>query len=298
VTDRRTEGKLYFGYGSNLCREDLAAWCRLRDHDPIDLTSVAPGFLPDRRLAFTHRSSTRGGGVLDVPESIGCAVRGVLFSLPSSFAGTLLDRKESEGHTYRRFETMALTEHGSEVPVFAYEVVDAHREPFVAPPERYLEVVRTGYAAHGVTASELECAARGEPHRGAVTGLFVYGTLRQGEERSPVLARHHLVNGMAATTAGTLLDLGPYPGLVLDRKPGAVTGEYYEIPDPAALFPELDRIETFQGFGDPRSLYRRAVVRIERSGHSSTFAWTYVFAGSRNGRPEIVSGDWIKHGRP
>ena len=287
--------RLYFGYGSNLCREDLASWCRARGHDPIELTAVGRSLLPDRRLAFTHRSSTRGGGVLDVPEGKGSAVRGVVFSLPSPEAGKLLDRKEGEGHTYHRFETMALAEDGSELPVFAYEVDDTHREPFVAPPASYLEVVRRGYAAYGVDPSALESAARNESHRGAVTGLFVYGTLRQGEERHPVLARHRLVHGMAATTLGTLLDLGPYPGLILDRSLGAVAGEYYEIPDPAALFPELDRIETFQGFGDPSSLYRRAIVRVERSGAGSRLAWTYVYAGSRTGCHEIVSGDWLAH---
>ncbi len=288
-------GRLYFGYGSNLCREDLAAWCRARDYDLLELTAVAVGFLPDRRLAFTHHSSTRGGGVLDVPESKGSAVRGVVFSLPSPEAGAILDRKEGEGHTYRRFETMALAETGSEFPVFAYEVEDPHRESFVAPPASYLDVVRKGYAAHGVEASALESAARGESHRGAVTGLFVYGTLRQGEERHPVLARHRLVHGAAATTMGTLLDLGPYPGLILDRSLGAVAGEYYEIPDPAPLFAELDRVETFRGFGDPGSLYRRAIVRVERTGAFPTLAWTYVYAGSRAGRHEIVSGDWLAH---
>ena len=57
---------LYFAYGSNLNETDLDRYCLERALPPIGLESVGLGFLPDRRLAFTHRSSSRGGGVLDV----------------------------------------------------------------------------------------------------------------------------------------------------------------------------------------------------------------------------------------
>ena len=45
----------YFGYGSNLCESDLARYCHDRGLPPIRLERVGPAFLPDRRLAFTHR---------------------------------------------------------------------------------------------------------------------------------------------------------------------------------------------------------------------------------------------------
>ena len=287
---------LYFGYGSNLCALDLSLWCRERGLDPIRLARVGPAFLPDRRLAFTHRSTTRGGGVLDVPQARGRAVSGVLFRAPSDEAIATLDRKEGEGHAYRRIETVALTEDGAFEPAFTYEVDPARREPFVAPAPSYLDVVRRGHDEHGLATEPVEAAARGASHAGPVGWLFVYGTLRRGEERHPALGRHGASGGETAITVGALLDLGPYPGLIVDGPKSSVAGELYAAAAPEALFADLDAVETFLGFGVPGSLYRRAIVRVRRANLGSTLAWTYVYAGPRNGFPVIGSGDW--RGRP
>jgi gamma-glutamylcyclotransferase (GGCT)/AIG2-like uncharacterized protein YtfP len=291
---------LYFGYGSNLCALDLSRWSVERGLDPVRLQRVAPAFLPDRRLAFTHRSTTRDGGVLDIPEARGSAVAGVLFRAPGGEAIATLDRKEGEGHTYRRFEAVALTENGAEERVFSYEVDPASREPFVAPPPGYLDVVRRGYDEHGLAREPLEAAARGASHPGPIAGFFVYGTLRRGEERHAVLARHAVTGGDAATTIGALLDLGPYPGLVVDGARGTVAGELYHTADPDALYKELDAIEMFRGFGVAGSEYRRAIVRVRRasSGAGSALAWTYIYAGSRDACGVIASGDWRERRQP
>jgi gamma-glutamylcyclotransferase (GGCT)/AIG2-like uncharacterized protein YtfP len=289
---------LYFGYGSNLCRSDLARWCLQLGLDPIELERVALAFLPDRRLAFTHRSTTRGGGVLDIPEARGSAVAGALFRVPADEAIATLDLKEGEGHTYRRIETVALTEDGAEAPAFTYEVDPSSREPFVRPSPAYLDVVRRGYDEHGLASEPLDAAARGTSHPGPIAGLFVYGTLRRGEERHPVLARHDAAGGEAATTIGTLLDLGPYPGLIVDGAKDSVAGELYHVSDLDALFAGLDAIETFRGFGAPGSLYRRAIVRVRLANSGSALAWTYIYAGSRNGCRVIASGDWRERRRP
>ena len=98
---------LYFAYGSNLCAADLARWCREAGAPPIRLTRIASGVLRDRRLAFTHRSATRGGGVLDVPEATRSSAPGVLFEIDDADSVRTLDRKESSGHTYRRIEAVA-----------------------------------------------------------------------------------------------------------------------------------------------------------------------------------------------
>jgi len=289
---------LYFGYGSNLCAADLSQWCRERGLDAIRLARVGPAFLPDRRLAFTHRSTTRGGGVLDIPRARGSAVLGVLFRVPSEQAVATLDRKEGEGHAYRRIETVALTEDGAEQPAFTFEVAPLRRGPFVAPAPSYLDVVRRGYDEHGLATEPLGASARGASPAGLVEWLFVYGTLRRGEERHPALARHRARGGETASTAGTLLDLGPYPGLIVDGPKASVVGELYAAPDPDALFAELDAIETFRGFGVPGSLYRRAIVRVRCADRGSTLAWTYVYVGSREGSRVISSGDWCDPHRP
>jgi cation transport regulator ChaC len=192
----------YFAYGSNLCGPDLARWCRETGCGPVGLAASGRALLPDRRLAFTHRSTTRRGGVLDILSERGCAVDGMLFRLPSKGAIALLDRKEGEGHAYARISAVALSDEGAEVPAITYEVVAARREAFVPPAAAYLDIVRRGYAEHGIATDALDAASRGLRHRGPVSGLFVYGTLLPGEERHPVLARHGLAGGTPATTSG------------------------------------------------------------------------------------------------
>jgi gamma-glutamylcyclotransferase (GGCT)/AIG2-like uncharacterized protein YtfP len=277
---------LYFGYGSNLCEADLAFYCQQRGLPPIRLERVGPAFLPDRRLAFTHRSTTRGGGVLDVPPARGEAVAGVLFRVASETGLAALDRKEGDGHHYLRFESVVLTEDGAEASAFAYEVEPASREPFVAASPAYLDVVRRGYEDHGLDLAPLTAAAEDRSPAGPVARLFVYGTLRRGEERHPVLLRHAATGGETATTAGTLLDLGAYPGLIVDGPESSVVGELYAAADQDALFAELDEIESFRGFGRPGSVYRRAIVRVRERESRSPLAWTYVYTG-----PERLTRD-------
>src|SRR6187401_187193 len=99
---------LYFAYGSNLERADLDRWCEAKSLPPLQLETVGIAYLADRRLAFTHRSRTRGGGVLDIPRQRGSAVAGVIFRVSSARDIEPLDRKEGEGHTYRRVAGFAL----------------------------------------------------------------------------------------------------------------------------------------------------------------------------------------------
>jgi gamma-glutamylcyclotransferase (GGCT)/AIG2-like uncharacterized protein YtfP len=162
----------------------------------------------------------------------------------------------------------------------------------VAPAPAYLDIVRRGYAEHGLGTEPLEAAASGAPHAGPINRVFVYGTLRRGEERHAVLVRHGAVEGTKALTAGTLLDLGPYPGLVLDGPVASVTGEVYTTPEPEELFTELDAIETFRGYGAGESVYRRAIVRVRSAELGSALAWTYVYVGSRKESHVMASGDW------
>jgi gamma-glutamylcyclotransferase (GGCT)/AIG2-like uncharacterized protein YtfP len=203
-----------------------------------------------------------------------------------------LDLKESRGHAYRRIETIALTEDGAEHRVFTYEVEPERRVPFVAPPAAYLEVVRRGYREHELPLEPLEATARGEMHPGPVRALFVYGTLRSGEKRHPLLARHRASAAGSATVEGTLLDLGEYPGLLVGEGKNRVTGELYLVPDPPSLFSELDPVESFLGYDAYGSLYRRAIVRAVGSEGASTLAWTYVYNADRAGHLTIDSGDW------
>lgn len=283
---------LYFAYGSNLDQIDRDDWCRARGLPVMSLIPIGAAFLPDRRLAFTHRSTTRRGGVLDVPPAIGRVVPGFVFRCGEESDGAALDRKESDGHVYRRIDTIAIQPGGGESTVVTYEVEPAHREAYVAPNPAYVDVVARGYRAFDLDGGALQAAARDEAAPGLVAGLFVYGTLRGGELRFPVLARHGARLVGEGTAEGTLVDLGPHPGLIPTPAAHPVAGELYAFDDLGRVLAETDRVEGFLGFGDEASEYRRGLVNVATARSASRLAWTYFYAGDTSGLPVVAGGAW------
>jgi gamma-glutamylcyclotransferase (GGCT)/AIG2-like uncharacterized protein YtfP len=92
----------------------------------------------------------------------------------------------------------------------------------------------------------------------------------------------------AAKVSGSLYDLGPYPGLLLDGSNSLVTGEVYEVAD--ETLSEMDEFEA-------SSNYWRKQVEITL-GTDRKVCWTY------EPNPEfyslhrlITSGDWIEYAR-
>ena len=135
--------------------------------------------------------------------------------------------------------------------------------------------------------------------------VFVYGTLRRGEQRDINLLKPSPRWVGQASVEGVLCDLGSYPGLVLesDQHPGQkkVRGEVYEICD------ELERLlDEIEGVGpNPSGEYvkRQLLVQLESVrisdesgfGHALTCLVYEVTPGSAAGRPVISSGDWVDH---
>lgn len=286
----------YFGYGSNLDATDLARWCGERGHAAARIEARGVGWLPDAEPVFHYLSRARQGGALSVRERIGSAVPGVLFDVDEA-GWRALDAKE--GAKYERVRRHVLSDEGDEVEAWTYVVRPEHREPrHVAPTERYVGHVVRGLRAHGLpTTQVLEAAESLEP-ASLPSALFAYGTLLSGEERAGLLSRH-AKERRAATTAGALVDLGAYPGMV--RSPGRpygeevqggeVQGEVVELRAPEQALLELDDYEDFQGYGAPESLYRRIVVRA-RTQDRVVHAWAYLFVGHRRGRALIEGGRW------
>ena len=112
--------------------------------------------------------------------------------------------------------------------------------------------------------------------------LFVYGTLLRGESAH---ARLDGANALGdATTAASfhLVDLGPYPAMVIDGKT-AVAGELYRI-DPT-LLRELDVFEQVP------LLFKRVRVPLE----GGSLADAYVMDPDQvRGKRRIAHGDWRK----
>lgn len=281
----------YFGYGSNLNLDDLAAWCAKEGVATPALRALSRAWLPDHELVFHYVSRARGGGALSVRARRGGAVEGMIFETDEAGFETL-DRKEGAPRTYERTTRTALTGDGREVSVTTYVVTEAHRrEVHVAPTPDYVRVVREGLDAHGLPHAPLLAAAvslEAPPHPSAI---FVYGTLLSGEPRHPILTRQRPLRISNAHVPGRLVHLGAYPGLLSCERGGRVRGELIELDDPSDALRALDEVEGFLGYGVEGSLYRRVLLEAEPSRGRAALAWSYLYVGPDEA-PSIDSGDW------
>lgn len=103
--------------------------------------------------------------------------------------------------------------------------------------------------------------------------VFVYGTLRPGEERWPLIAdavhRHE-----SAEAPGTLWDTGHgYPAAVFDGR-GTISGDVLWI-DPERRNEVIERLDRIEGEG---TLYRRVVVETS-AGPAVSYEWLAATEG-------------------
>ena len=105
--------------------------------------------------------------------------------------------------------------------------------------------------------------------------IFVYGTLKRGEERARCWPRPpRLVE--PATTRGRLFDLGPYPALV--EGDDRVLGELWHI-EPADMEATLKTLDAIECFGvEEVDLYVRRVVDCETVAGDTIRAYAYFLA--------------------
>lgn len=123
------------------------------------------------------------------------------------------------------------------------------------------------------------------PQRGDF--FFAYGTLRPGGRMFQELRLGGALGPFGpGAMRGTLVSLGPYPGMIRDGR-GRVRGTLYCVRDPA-VFARLDDYEGFDPARPEGSLYLRALVPLAgRRGR----AWVYVWNGTARGRP-VPGGVW------
>jgi gamma-glutamylcyclotransferase (GGCT)/AIG2-like uncharacterized protein YtfP len=115
----------------------------------------------------------------------------------------------------------------------------------------------------------------------SLMGLFVYGTLHPDRAPAEVRAitREFVLLG-TGTVQGRLLDLGAFPGLVLDSLPGqTVSGHVFLFP-PAALT-GLDAYEGFLPDQPAYSLFFRRTIAVTRESGFQETHWVYVYGGHR-----------------
>jgi len=99
----------------------------------------------------------------------------------------------------------------------------------------------------------------------------------------------------AARVRGRLLDLGPYPGALLDDTArGEIAGDLLQI-DSARVLAALDRYEGFDPDAPGESLYRRTRATARRADGSACPCEIYVYGRDPGGAPAVADGDWAAH---
>lgn len=108
--------------------------------------------------------------------------------------------------------------------------------------------------------------------------VFVYGTLKHGGCYHGYLRSARYVGTNRSASRFTMLDLGPYPG-VIDRGNTAIYGEIYLI-DHNTLR-KLDQLEDY-----PR-VFTRRLIRTQYGP-----AWIYLYQLAAGKEPVIRNGNW------
>ncbi|HYP84515.1 MAG TPA: gamma-glutamylcyclotransferase family protein [Variovorax sp.] len=118
--------------------------------------------------------------------------------------------------------------------------------------------------------------------------VFVYGTLRAGGRNDIRRFRPPPQFVGQGCIAGTLYDLGAYPGVRLDG-PGQVFGEVWRID--AGVEAQLDLLEGVHAEGTGE--YRRCELAVDVGGRSIICLVYEINASHIRGRQVIASGDWM-----
>jgi gamma-glutamylcyclotransferase (GGCT)/AIG2-like uncharacterized protein YtfP len=285
---------LYFGYGSNLDRDDWGRFCQRRGFAPDCVTPVGPASLPDHALVFNYHSLRRGGGVLNVVPHPGSIVSGWLFRYDEEGLRAL-DVKEGVPHAYRREQVVVLDDAHEEHRVLTYRVIEENTKAFVTPASEYLSICRRARMTLGIDCTVLEEAACGRGG-GACHSVFVYGTLMSGERRHDLWRdAPGLLEVAPAEVPGRLVDCGAYPGLapILDAD-DRVRGELLRFETLGGLIDAMDAYEDFGGYGASGNQYRRIRIEAQTEQGESHHAWAYLYLAA-DGLPQIAGGCWRTH---
>ena len=135
-------------------------------------------------------------------------------------------------------------------------------------------------------------AAEDRPDGDAPPRLFVYGSLRIGQENPMAELLHrnsrHLGQG---TVCGRLYVISWYGGMVPgEAADECVTGDAFELnPDSAARV--LAGLDAYEGDG-----FERRTVEVTLDDETRVGAYAYLYAASVAGLPRVAHGDWLRRG--
>jgi gamma-glutamylcyclotransferase (GGCT)/AIG2-like uncharacterized protein YtfP len=111
--------------------------------------------------------------------------------------------------------------------------------------------------------------------------LFIYGTLHPDRAPAEIAPAVALLRPLGpATLRGQLLNLGPYPGLLLPGR-DLIQGELFALPEErqlrARVWQQLDAYEDFRPLSPATSLFTRVLTRVTLPNEETQQAWVYIF---------------------
>jgi len=115
--------------------------------------------------------------------------------------------------------------------------------------------------------------------------VFVYGTLREGEENYPLLADSKFLGKAVSARKFTMVDLGDYPA-VIQQGDSAISGEVYVI-----SIDTLAKLDILEEYPD---CFQRITVSTP---YGDT--WMYVLGNMPESFvSQIEGGDWVARKAP
>jgi gamma-glutamylaminecyclotransferase len=116
------------------------------------------------------------------------------------------------------------------------------------------------------------------------TLLFIYGTLKRGQRNHHLIADQDFLGEVVTEPRYRVIDLGPYPALIVDAARGlAVKGELWEV-SPRCL----TALDEFEGVSGP---FNRVPVAIPGRDLVQAYFWNRtVSGGGRSGDQWPLAG--------
>ena len=277
---------LYFGYGSNLDKDDWTAWCKERGKDPSGLKELGPAWLDEYQLVFDYYSSSRKCGAANLVRVASgmAATPGALFEI-DEYTLELLDRKEGVKipGCYQRKTVTVFTADGESHEAVTYIHISEDSIHY-GPSIHYESLIRNGLLRLNLSTTRLDFALKKEiqPRFDLV---FVYGTLMRGKSRHKEMEDgcEFVCEG---TTHGTLYCVSDYPGLVNGE--GFVAGELFRAVD---MFEVIQRLDWIEGACGENPLFNRVIRKIETS-QGDCWAYSYNYNRGVEESQLIASGKW------
>ena len=273
---------LYFGYGSNLDRDDWLNWCGQRDGS--GLTEITRGYAKGFIMRFNYYSNNRGCGAANLVHTGNEAhgTPGVLFEI-DDYTLSLLDKKEGYPTSYQRITIDVVTEENEVVEAITYTSNLYNSDDFYAPSKEYYSLIENGLKSRGMEYNHLIKAAKNKQPE-TVDSIFVYGTLKSGKSRSSLIGSGKVI---PAKTRATLLDLEYYPGMI--NGTGEVYGELRYLSEINSTIEELDRIE---GADLDEPLFTREIIGVIHGNNQLNWALCYLYSRIAGDERTIQSGVW------